>query len=77
MLTSTTNATEKGTQKRIEFAGFGVYKAWQFSMYNERIDPILDSESLMGMHWIKRCEPCPFRATPTILAGPNGLLSQG
>ena len=31
----------------------------------------------MATHWIKKCETCPFRATPTILAGPNGIPPQG
>ena len=64
MLTSTTNATEKGTQKRIVFACFGVHKAWQFSMYNVRRDPILESKTLMGTQWINRCETCPLRRLP-------------
>ena len=77
MLTSTTNVTEKGTQKEIEFAGFYVYKARQFSMYNVRRNHILESETLIGTHWIKICETCLLRATLTILAGPNGLYPQG
>ena len=36
-----TNATEKGPHNGIELADFGVYKAWQFSMYNIMIDRIL------------------------------------
>ena len=73
IITTTTNATEKGPHNGIELADFGVYKAWQFSMYNVRRDFILETKTLMGTHWIKRCETCPFRATPTILTGPNGL----
>ena len=65
-----------GHHKGIEFANFRVIKAWQFSMYNVKRDFILESETLMGTHWIKRCETCPFRATPTILAGPNSLYPQ-
>ena len=76
-ITTTTNATEKGPNKWIELADFAVYKAWQFSMYNIRRDPILETKTLMGTHWIKRCETCPFRATLTILAGPNSLTPQG
>ena len=40
-ITTTTNATEKGPHKWIELADFAVYKAWQFSMYNIKIDRIL------------------------------------
>ena len=39
--TTTTNATEKWLHNGIELADFGVYKAWQFSMYNIMIDRIL------------------------------------
>ena len=38
--TTTTNATEKGPHNGIECADFGVYKAWQFSMYIITIDRI-------------------------------------
>ena len=55
MLTFTTNAKEKGTNKQIEFAGFGVFKAWQFYMYKVRRDPILESETLVGTYWIRTC----------------------
>ena len=41
--TSTTNATEKGFHNGIELADFDVYKAWQFSMYNIRRDPNLET----------------------------------
>ena len=41
IITTTTNATEKGPHNGIELADFGVYKAWQFSMYNIMIDRIL------------------------------------
>ena len=37
----------------IEFADFGVYKAWQFSKYNVRRDPIFEMETLMGTHQVK------------------------
>ena len=45
MLTSiitiiTTNATENGPNNKIELADIGVYKAWQFSIYNIMIDCI-------------------------------------
>ena len=73
--TTTTNATEMVTHNWIDFADFGVYKAWQFSKYTVRRDPIFEAETFMGTHWIKRCETCPFRATPTILAGPNWPLT--
>ena len=75
--TTTTNATEKGLYNGIELADFGVYKAWQFSKYNVQRDFILENKTFMGTHWIKRCETCLFRATPTILAGPNGFTPQG
>ena len=39
--TTTTNAKEKGPHNGIDLADFGVYKAWQFSMYNFTIDRIL------------------------------------
>ena len=42
MQSSTTNATEIGFHNGIEFAVFGVYKAWQFSKYNVRRDPIFE-----------------------------------
>ena len=77
MLMFTTNAPDKGSQKRIEFANYDAYKALQFSMYNVRRDFILESETLIGTQWIKRYETSIFRATPTILANPNGLSSQG
>ena len=32
IITTTTNATDKGPHNGIELADFGVYKAWQFSM---------------------------------------------
>ena len=38
--TITTNATEKVRHNGIELADFGVYKAWQFSIYNIMIDCI-------------------------------------
>ena len=41
MQLSTTNATENGHHLGIEFADFGEYKAWQFSKYNVKRDPIL------------------------------------
>ena len=37
---TTTNATEKGPHNWIELADFGVYKAWQLSMYNIIINRI-------------------------------------
>ena len=49
-LLTTTNATERGAYKRLEFVDFGVYKAWQFSKYNVRINPIIEAETLMVMH---------------------------
>ena len=75
--TTTTNATEKGPRNGIELADFDVYKAWQFSNYNVRRYYIIETKTHMGTHLIKRCETCPIRATPTILAGPNGFASQG
>ena len=42
MQSSTTNATKIGTHKGIEFADFGLCKAWQFSKYNGRRDPIFE-----------------------------------
>ena len=39
--TTFTNATEKGLHNGIELADFGVYKKWQFSMYNIIRDRIL------------------------------------
>ena len=76
MLTSTTIATENGSHKGIEFADIGVYKAWQFSKNNVQREFIIETKTLMGTHWIKRCETWFFRATPTILAGPNGFYFQ-
>ena len=35
------------------------------------------AKTFIGTHWIKKCETCPFRANPTILAGPTGLTFQG
>ena len=39
---TTTNGTEKGNHKWIKFADFGVNKAWQFSKYIVRRDPIIE-----------------------------------
>ena len=36
-----------GPYKGIEFADFDVYKAWQFSKYNVRRDPIFEVEAFM------------------------------
>ena len=41
IITTTTNVTEKVLQNGIELADFGIYKSWQFSMYNIIIDRIL------------------------------------
>ena len=77
MLTSTTNATEHGTHRGITFADFSVYNAWQFCMCNVRRNFIFETKTLICTHWIKRSETSPFRATPTILASPNGFSPQG
>ena len=53
--------------KRIEFSDFDVYKAWQFSKYNVRRDPIFEVETLM----LKRWEAQPL----TTLAGSNWPLT--
>ena len=54
MQSSTTNATKKmGPHKGIEFADFGVYKAWQFSKYNVRRATKFEVETLMGTHQVK------------------------
>ena len=50
---TTTNATEMGPHNGIEFADFGVYKAWQFSKYNVRRATIFEVETLMGTHQVK------------------------
>ena len=42
-----------GPHNGIDFADFGVYKAWQFSKYNVRRDPIVEMETLMGTHQVK------------------------
>ena len=111
-----------GPHNRIEFADFGVYKAWQFSKYNVRRATIFEVEILISTHQVKEVRGAtfhdysrsqlashhkasfssgllvgeilslrlrhiwarirsqdvrrPFRATPTILAGPNGLSPQ-
>ena len=38
--------------KVIEFADFGVYKAWQFSKDNVRRDPIFEMETYMATHQV-------------------------
>ena len=40
IITTTTNASEQGPHNEIVLADFGVYKAWQFFMYNIMIDRI-------------------------------------
>ena len=42
-----------GPHKGIEFADFDVYKAWQFSKYYVRRDPIFEVERLMDTHHVK------------------------
>ena len=60
-----------GPHNGIDFADFGVYKAWQFSKYHVRRDPIFEMETLMGTHQVKEVEAQP----PTTLAGPNWPLT--
>ena len=43
-----------GHHLKIEFADFGEYKAWQFSKYNVRRDPIFKVETLIGTHEVKK-----------------------
>ena len=45
-----------GHHRRIEFVDFRVIKAWQFSKYNVRRDPIYKVETLMGTHQVKEVE---------------------
>ena len=45
-----------GPHKRIEFADFDVYNAWQFSTYNVRKNPIFEVDILMGTHRIKKVD---------------------
>ena len=49
-----------GPHNGIEFADFGVYKAWQFSKYNVRRDPIFEVETLMGTHQVKEVGSATF-----------------
>ena len=49
---TTTNATEKGPHNGIEFADFGVYKAWKFSKSNVRRNVILETETFISTHLI-------------------------
>ena len=42
MQSSTKNTTKIGPHNGIEFADFGVYKAWQFSNYDVRRDPFFE-----------------------------------
>ena len=60
-----------GLHLGIEFADFGVYKAWQFFKYNVRRDPIFEVKKLMGTHQVKEVGGEP----PTTLAGPNWPLT--
>ena len=53
MQLSTTNAIEMGPHNGIEFADFGLFKAWQFSKYNVMRHPIFEVETLMGTHQVK------------------------
>ena len=64
MQSSTTNATENGASYRDRIADFDVYKAWQFSKYNVRRDPIFDVETLMATHRIKEVGYVPFGRFP-------------
>ena len=50
MQLSNTNATENGASFRVEVAYFGVYKAWQYTIYNVRRNPIFEVETLRGTH---------------------------
>ena len=42
-----------GHHRGIKFVDFRVIKAWQFSKYNVRRDPIFEVETLMGTHQVK------------------------
>ena len=42
-----------GPHNGIEFADFGVTKAWQFSKYNVRRDTIFEVEIFMGTYQVK------------------------
>ena len=42
-----------GPHNGIEFADFGVYKAWQFSKYNVRRATIFEVTTFMGTHQVK------------------------
>ena len=42
-----------GPHNEIEFADFGVYKAWQFSKYNVRRATIFEVETFMATHQVK------------------------
>ena len=37
----------------IDFANFGVYKAWQFFKYNVKRYPIFEMKTLIGTHQVK------------------------
>ena len=52
-MSTTTNATNNGPHKVIEFVDFVVFNAWKFSKYNVRRDPIFEVETLMGTHRVK------------------------
>ena len=56
-----------GPHNEIEFADFGVYKAWQFSKYNVRELLTLRLKHLWARIRSKRCEAQPL----TTLASPN------
>ena len=64
MQSSTTNTTKHRPHKGIEFADFGVYKAWQFSKYNVRRNTIFEVKTLMGTHRIKEVGCVPFGRLP-------------
>ena len=53
-----------GPHKEIEFADFHVYKAWQFSKYKVRIDPIFEVETLKGTHRIREVGCVPLGQLP-------------
>ena len=42
-----------GHHRGIKFADFRVIKAWQFSKYNVRRDPIFEVETLISTHQVK------------------------
>ena len=76
MQSSTTNATKRGPHKRIKFADFGLYKAWQFSKYNVKRDIIFEMKTFISTHQVKELGGAPSHdSSRSQLASHHKLVS--